>query len=327
MEHNSSLQSPAISIIVPVYKVEPYLRQCIDSILAQTFPDFELILVDDGSPDNCGAICDEYAAKDNRITVIHQENGGLSAARNTGIDWVFANSDSRWITFVDSDDVLAPIMLETLYKGAIENRADMVTIYSHYFSDETQLDDAGKYIGETTCATGKQLLESLYTGKDTVSIVSCGKLFQRKLFQNLRFPVGKIHEDEATTPILLFHAENVAVIRSWLYFYRQREGSIMHTDFSPKRFDSVDAWSACVSYFASQGDGTLARLARMHYNPIWARLVWTARQEGVYDQVPEQYRMGILRVFGIILINSLRRGGVQFVLQRIRNLLNQLKNK
>ena len=103
-----------ISVIVPVYNVEPYLNRCVDSILEQTFTDFELILVDDGSPDNCPAICDEYARKDSRIHVIHQKNGGLSDARNAGIDWVVANSDSQWISFVDSDDWVHPMYLFTL---------------------------------------------------------------------------------------------------------------------------------------------------------------------------------------------------------------------
>ena len=107
-----------ISVIVPVYKVEKYIHRCVDSILGQTYADFELILVDDGSPDNCGAICDEYAAKDSRVVVIHQENGGLSAARNAGIDWAFANSDSQWISFVDSDDWIHPCFLERLWQAA-----------------------------------------------------------------------------------------------------------------------------------------------------------------------------------------------------------------
>ena len=107
---------PSISVIVPIYMVEPYLRRCVDSILAQTFPDFELILVDDGSPDNCGQICEEYARLDRRVLVIHQENRGLSAARNAGIDWVMANSDSSWITFVDSDDWIHPNMLKHLFE-------------------------------------------------------------------------------------------------------------------------------------------------------------------------------------------------------------------
>ena len=110
-----------ISVIVPVYKVEPYLRRCVDSILAQTFTDFELILVDDGSPDNCGAICEEYEKKDSRVHVIHQENEGLSAARNAGIEWVFANSNSEWLNFVDSDDWVHPQMLERLYHAVLEH--------------------------------------------------------------------------------------------------------------------------------------------------------------------------------------------------------------
>lgn len=107
-----------ISVIVPVYKVEKYLPRCIDSILAQTFQNFEVILIDDGSPDHCPEICDEYAGKDDRITVIHQENGGLSAVRNAGINWAVAYSDSEWVTFVDSDDWIHPRMLEFLLNAA-----------------------------------------------------------------------------------------------------------------------------------------------------------------------------------------------------------------
>ena len=116
------IQSPTISIIVPVYKVEKYLQKCIDSILAQTFRDFELILVDDGSPDNCPALCDAAAQKDARIRVIHQKNGGLSAARNAGLDI----ARGEWIGFVDSDDAIEPEMYKTLYDIAVQENADVV---------------------------------------------------------------------------------------------------------------------------------------------------------------------------------------------------------
>lgn len=109
---------PTISVIVPVYKVEPYLNRCVDSILRQTYQDFELILVDDGSPDRCGEICDGYARQDSRVHVIHKENGGLSDARNAGIDWVEANSDSRWLIFADSDDWVHPELLARLLDAA-----------------------------------------------------------------------------------------------------------------------------------------------------------------------------------------------------------------
>ena len=110
------VEVPEVSVIVPIYNVELYLSRCIDSILAQTFTDFELILVDDGSPDKCGEICDKYAAQDKRIHVIHKENGGLSDARNAGIEWTLNNTSCLWITFVDSDDWVHPEYLEILYK-------------------------------------------------------------------------------------------------------------------------------------------------------------------------------------------------------------------
>ena len=115
-----------ISIIVPVYNVEKYIYRCVDSILSQSFTDFELILVDDGSPDDCGKICDDYAKKDNRISVIHKENGGLSSARNAGLDWVFANSKSEYVTFIDSDDWVDTDYLRALLDG-IKNTASSVS--------------------------------------------------------------------------------------------------------------------------------------------------------------------------------------------------------
>ena len=114
-----------ISIIVPVYKVENYLYRCIESIISQTFTDYELILIDDGSPDKCGDICEEYAKKNDRIHVIHQKNGGLSAARNAGIDWSYKYSNSTWITFIDSDDWVSPDYLEALCTAAVSNKKDI----------------------------------------------------------------------------------------------------------------------------------------------------------------------------------------------------------
>ena len=113
---------PELSVIVPVYNVAPYLKGCVDSILSQTFSNFEVILVDDGLPDRCGAMCDEYAAKDPRVFVIHQPNGGLSAARNAGLDHSFAASDRQWVTFIDSDDWVYQGYLERLYTAATENK-------------------------------------------------------------------------------------------------------------------------------------------------------------------------------------------------------------
>ena len=134
-----------ISIIVPVYNVESYLARCINSILAQTFQDFDLILVDDGSPDRSGHICDEYAAHESRIHVIHQKNGGLSVARNTGIEWAFEKSNSRWISFIDSDDWIHPKYLEVLYSAVIRDHTK-VAIGGALWTDGEVLPDRTRQI-------------------------------------------------------------------------------------------------------------------------------------------------------------------------------------
>ena len=118
-------QKPLISVIVPVYKVEKYLKKCVDSLICQSYPNLEIILVDDGSPDNCGKICDEYAKKDDRVVVNHKENGGLSDARNAGLDWIFSNSDSEYVTFIDSDDWVSEYYLEKMYSALMSDGADL----------------------------------------------------------------------------------------------------------------------------------------------------------------------------------------------------------
>ena len=119
------MSTPLISVILPIYKVEEYLDRCVQSIVNQTYTNLEIILVDDGSPDNCPAICDEYAQQDSRIRVIHKENGGLSSARNAGIDWAFENSNSQWLTFIDSDDWIHPQYLELLPSAVTDNNTDI----------------------------------------------------------------------------------------------------------------------------------------------------------------------------------------------------------
>lgn len=244
---------PQISIIVPVYKVEPYLRRCVDSILNQTFTDFELILVDDGSPDNCGVICDEYAAKDNRVHVIHQKNGGLSAARNAGIDWAFAHSDSSWLTFVDSDDWIHPQMLEILYHTAVDNHVK-VSICSFAITH-----------GEKPEVLPDEYKVSIYTPADFYNSVAWGKLYYKNCFQNIRYPVGRIHEDEFTTYRILFQQEKIAVTEAPLYFYYQNTQSIMHTKWSPKRLDSVIALREQTEFFKGHGFHRPYRITSAEY--------------------------------------------------------------
>lgn len=237
---------PEISVIVPVYNVEQYLPRCIDSILAQTFWKFELILVDDGSPDDCGAICDEYAKKDSRIHVIHQKNGGLSSARNSGLDWVFANSDSKWVSFIDSDDWVHCKYLEALYTAVREN--DVLVSISEYVrtNGENPEVDEGKL--------GAKIwnLEEYFIEHNTNAIIACGKLFSIICFQGLRFPTGKVHEDEFTTYKALFMGTQVAVIHAPLYAYFINVNGISEGGWSPKRLFAIEALEERIEYFENR---------------------------------------------------------------------------
>jgi len=244
---------PVISVIVPVYKVEPYLRRCIDSILFQTFTDFDLILVDDGSPDNCGTICDEYARKDNRVQVIHQENGGLSAARNAGIEWSFAHSDSEWITFIDSDDWIHKLYLESLYNAS--NSCDTAISACNYLETQNnEIDDISKI-------TAKKCRTNEYWKSPMLATVAWGKLYRKDCFINVRFPVGRIHEDEYTTYKVLFEHEYVSVIDQPLYVYYQNMEGITRRPWNPQRLDCFDALEAQIVYFIDKGYWDIAQMS------------------------------------------------------------------
>ncbi len=281
-----------ISVIVPVYKVEAYLPACIDSILAQTFTDFELILIDDGSPDHCGTICDEYAKKDVRIHVIHQENGGLSAARNAGIDWVFENSDSQWITFVDSDDLIHPKYLEYLLSMVQNTGAQISTCGMLEFSEESDVPDSNFDLANNTFVyTGINAALNQYKERSKIGVSACGKLYQTSLFSNIRYPIGKLHEDQAVTPIVLSLAEAVAVSSFKLYYYRFREQSIMHNQFSIKRYDDIESVDACIHYFQKNGMNELVSAAERRKQMLLSVYTLYSKKNGILKAVPEKYRM------------------------------------
>ena len=227
-----------ISIIVPVYQVEKYIRQCIDSILAQTFTDFELILVDDGSKDNSGKICDEYAEKDKRIRVIHKENDGLSDARNKGLD----NASGNYFMFVDGDDYIAPNMAECLYKKISEAKADIAACnYRYIFESDGEKDFATENKAEVINAN-----EIFYNRKNERNYgfwtVAWNKLYKREKFKSLSFRFGKYHEDEFwANDIYQMDIKAVTVSES-LYYYRQRGNSIMGNKNIRKCFDIIDAF-------------------------------------------------------------------------------------
>ena len=317
--NTSTKRGHAISVIVPVYKVEPYLRCCIDSILAQTFTDFELILVDDGSPDTCGAICDEYAAKDDRIVVIHQENAGVSAARNAGLDWVFANSDSEWITFVDSDDAIVPVYLKQLHQYAVDHDADVVTTYGETILDAAGIEKAPQHVVSFQNVTGRDCCVSLYSDGELIGPYPWGKLYRKDLLKDSRFTIGITYaEDEEYVIKSFYSVSKVIALRAWLYCYRQRESSAVHRTFAQWMYDRLRVIDSCISFFEEQEDTELIRLAERRKVKYGAKYMLLAYGAGMKDSVPVQYKMPIWKAFLVTLMDTVRHGGVQYIVERIQ---------
>ena len=223
---------PLISVIVPVYKVESYLRRCIDSILTQTYTNLEIILVDDGSPDNCGLICDEYAAKDSRIKVIHKENGGLSDARNVAIDI----AKGEYLTFVDSDDYIAKDYVEVLYKLVEKYNVKLsISQFTPVYENKTMQSHNNK-INEFKIRSFDAIETMFYQKHFETS--AWGKLYHRSLWdESIRYPKGLLYEDLATTYQLICKVDYVAVTTNQTYYYLIRTSSIMGNSFNIKKND------------------------------------------------------------------------------------------
>lgn len=219
--------NPNLSIIVPVYNVEKYLRECVDSILAQSFQDFEVILVDDGSPDMSGQICDEYAAKyPDKIRVVHKANGGLSSARNAGLDV----ARGKYISFIDSDDVILPGMYSEMLDVAKTHDADIV--YSKFLPWETQADLVGDT--EPIIMSGRDSLIAMFHWERPVTV--CTSIFKNDIIGDTRFPYGLLNEDFPFSSVVLQKASKVAVLNKGYYRYRVNQASICQ-NFKDSYFD------------------------------------------------------------------------------------------
>lgn len=225
---------PLISIIVPIYKVEKYLVECIESIINQTYKNIEIILVDDGSPDNCGKICDEFKQQDDRIVVIHKENGGLSDARNAGL----AIAKGEYLNFVDSDDRLPSNSIERLYQMATEAHAQMVVAGFERFKDKT-----GEVFFSTDCGGEKTVVMSKVEAMEDFFRDGCqawAVLYEKKIHEDIWFPKGEINEDEAIVFQLYDRCKTIVVTNAVVYSYRNREDSITTTSFSEKKLIAIE---------------------------------------------------------------------------------------
>lgn len=239
-----------ISIIVPVYNVEELLPKCLDSITNQTYENLEIILVDDGSTDSSGKICDEYKLRDKRITVIHRENGGLSAARNSGID----ASHGDYILFVDSDDYIDTSMVEFLYSNSTKYNSDMTLCGFKYVYPNGETSDETVDIPPNGIITKDVFWNKFFSTNRIFYVTMWGKLYKRYLWDNLRFPVGKLHEDEFIIHELVENCNTIAIFNETLYYYFQRDNSIVNSPFCVKNLDAYEGVLLRCRFFINHND-------------------------------------------------------------------------
>jgi len=277
-----------VSIIVPIYKVELYLKQCIESIIHQTYQNLEIILVDDGSPDNCGKICDEYAQKDARIKVIHQVNGGVSSARNAGLD----ASTGVYISFIDPDDVVSNDFIEYLYHLCKNHHVDIAECDFIRFSDNEEIKP---YIANEKIMklNNEEIQKNLYNDYYVRAVVLWDKLYRSYIYKNIRFPKGKINEDEAMIH-LIYDACKTDIILSnqCLYYYRHNDESIMKRKFNPSRLDAIDALKNRLAYYRENNKKELYLLTVKKYQIKLKDLYFLTKN---YIDNPQKYMKIIMK--------------------------------
>lgn len=254
-------------MIVPVYKVEKYLGKCIDSIINQTFKDLEIILVDDGSEDDCTQMCDEYSKMDKRIITIHKKNGGLSSARNAGLK----RATGKYIGFVDSDDWIDADMYKHLYNLIEAYNAEIVQCkYTLVIDDESEQ----QFISSDTSNSNIEIisndsaLNNIYGDRYVETVVMWNKLYKRNLFDEIQFPESKIHEDEFVIHRLLYKTHKVILFNHSMYFYRKNNTSITNSSFNEKKLDKLDAIEERINFFKNTREHYLYKKTLICYKDL-----------------------------------------------------------
>lgn len=289
-------ENQLVSMIVPIYNVEKYLGQCIESLLAQTYRNLQIILVDDGSPDGCGKICEEYAQKDERILVIHKENGGLSDARNAGIE----KASGEWLCFIDSDDFIAPDMVERLYCLVKEHQAKLAWCGLTEVEEDAEYplaaDQSSGEKEEITVYTPAEAEKQFFTMNKQRCLVTWNKLYHRSLYETIRFPKGKLYEDGYTTYRAIYIAEKVVTTSRPLYYYRQRKGSIMADHGDRIYLPSLEAGKERLDFYRQNGEKELVRLevnlalyTSIHFYQVIRKKEIRREIKGWYKMFYEEY--------------------------------------
>lgn len=256
------MQNSKISIIVPVYNILPYIEKCLNSLINQTYENIEIIIVDDGSNDGSEKICDKFAKNYKKINVFHKANGGLSSARNYGLN--FATGD--YIGFVDGDDYIELNMFERLINNLTQTNAD-ISICSFFMENE----DGSKHCNcenlETKTFSNIEALELLSSERQDRYVVAWNKLYKKELFQDIEFPIGKIHEDQAIIHHLFFKAKKISTISQKLYHYVVHKNSLSHQNNITKHFDDIDALFDRIKFYKQNNlQSLLAGVERTMFN-------------------------------------------------------------
>lgn len=284
-----------ISIVVPVYKVEKYLPRCIESILSQTYKNYELILVDDGSPDNCPKICDDYANEYKNIFVIHQKNSGVSEARNKGIE--FANG--KYLTFIDSDDYVHQSFLEVL-KNTLDSNSVPLSMCNYKRVNDDSKNNIILNKNKITVLNDLAAMDMLLD--DQSKCAPWGKLYDAILFNNVRFPVGKIMEDMFVMPIIFEKSKFIALTSQDLYFYNQEGESITRSKFSYNKLDMVEAaffWKKHTSLYYPE----LLEKASIHFfNVVINNCIYLTKNTDDYGITKyDEYKSKIINNYNFLL--------------------------
>ncbi len=295
------LKQPLVSVIVPVYNVEKYIRRCIDSILTQTYERIEIILADDGSTDESGKLCDEYAVKDKRIRVIHQENAGQAAARNRALEVLKGD----WIAFVDSDDFICDVFIERMLGYGISYDADIVSCRWKE-GTEDQLASPRKVLEKENIKvySGKECYVKYFTPEKLPALESLNvKLFKADLFKDRRFIVGRLMEDMAIMHQLFDRAGKVVFADEPLYYYFQTAGSTIRGKFTIRKLSAIKSYEERLDYFYKVGGKDLWGRALQQYQDTLFRYYYLIRRDCRASKKAEKAQR--------ILLGKIRRNDVQ----------------
>lgn len=286
--------SEKISVVVPVYNVSIYLDRCLNSLICQNHVNIEIILVDDGSTDCSGELCEQFALNDSRVKVIHKENGGLSDARNVGL----AAATGGWIFLLDSDDYISPYCLSRLLDVAISQGSDIVECQFSCVGDndstEWTVPDGSVITLDRTQALSR------FLDYDGTWVMAWNKLYKSSLFEGVAFPKGRLNEDEFTTPFLVDSCNSYSIVSDQLYAYYQRPGSIMHSGFSDGRLDVLKAHKERFSYFSAKYSGAYDGVIAFHWFSCLVKLLVKYREDMSADQLrtissQQEFCLSVLR--------------------------------